>query len=248
MKLFNWESRQKQAATDKKEIIPIHEESGDIIKDREGLSIEQQDQTIIKEHLDIDDEEYRLTKNDPEKLTSLENIQDDFNLEDYIINKIDAEEFLKNNDINKEQLALYENRDDIIGETTRKINFLINKYDSITPEEWEKMDIFKKYDTQRELILELNKIRQFEIDKLTKNYQGNDIKEITGPKYFDRPDEIKQIIGKYSLTNAEWKKLNQDERKKIKNNIQTEIQELYIKKPKKMVRKNKLATDIENAA
>ncbi len=198
MKLFNWESRQKQAATDKKEIIPIHEESGDIIKDREGLSIEQQDQTIIKEHLDIDDEEYRLTKNDPEKLTSLEDIPDQESWENFMINYLDWDET---------STADFDNKP------------------SDENEELAKMD---------------------KIEEQNNKYYNNE-SQISSAKP-RRPKAVSQIINKYSMPNYEWNKLPPEERAQIKNKIQTEIQELYIKKPKKMVRKNKLATDIENAA
>lgn len=193
MKLFNWESRQKQAATDKKEIIPIHEESGDIIKDREGLSREQQDQTIIKEHLDIDDEEYRLTKNDPEKLTSLEDIPDDVDWQDYMSKLID----------------------------------------------WEETEDNELYSDDEELA-KLEKIEE------QKDFGYDDEPQISSAKP-QRPKEVSQIINKYSKPSYEWNKLSQSERKEIKNKIQTEIQELYIKQPKKMKRK-KEENSVEKAA
>lgn len=193
MKLFNWESRQKQAAKDKKEIIPIHEESGGIIKDREGLSREQQEQAIIKKHLDIDDEEYRLTKNDPEKLTSLEDIPDDVDWQDYMSKLID----------------------------------------------WEETEDNELYSDDEELA-KLEKIEE------QKDFGYDDEPQISSAKP-QRPKEVSQIINKYSKPSYEWNKLSQSERKEIKNKIQTEIQELYIKQPKKMKRK-KEENSVEKAA
>jgi len=98
MKLFNFESfkkpKQEKPLTDQeieKENIPIHEESGPIIKDREGLSLDQQDQTLIKEHLDLNDDGFEKTPSKENKFIPIENISDDDNKENNILDNIDIE-------------------------------------------------------------------------------------------------------------------------------------------------------------
>lgn len=69
--------------------------------------------------------------------------------------------------------------------------------------------------------------------------ENEEINEVKAPATTHLPIEIKKIIQKYSLPNDEWKKLTYQQRKTRLESIQTEIAEIYIKKPKKMVPKKK---------
>lgn len=166
MKLFNWETPKKINKEIEKTNTPIHEEV-----DRKNNPTKSLDTDIYQP--EISEEEDRLSKNDPEKkYIPIEDIPDDFNLENFILEGIDNP-----NDENDTELT-----------------------------------------------------------------------ESKTPATTHLPVEIKTIIQKYSLPKEEWQKLNQAERKNRLNNIQTEIQELYMKKPRKFVRKNKPTSNIENAA
>jgi len=162
MKLFNWENSKKLFNKKiEEEIIPIHEESGNIIKDRTELSLDQQDQTIINEHLDLNDQGFEDQPTKEKKFITNENISDNFDWETYILDQIDT--------------------------------------------------TFDK--------------SEYEPD------------EIKTPRGIHRPDFINDIIRKYSLPNEEWQKLTSEQKEQRKKQAQTEIQEYYIKQPKKMVRK-----------
>ncbi len=97
--------------------------------------------------------------------------------------------------------------------------------------DWEELESNEFYSDDEELA-KLEKIEQ----QKDLSYDDEPQTSSAKPRY---PQEVKQIIIKYSLPNYKWNELSQNERKEIKNKIQTEIQELYIKKPKKMVRKSK---------
>jgi len=91
MKLFNWENSKKLFNKKiEEEIIPIHEESGNIIKDRTELSLDQQDQTIINEHLDLNDQGFEDQPTKEKKFITNENISDNFDWETYILDQIDT--------------------------------------------------------------------------------------------------------------------------------------------------------------
>jgi hypothetical protein len=150
-------SKKQENREEKKAIISTNEE-----KDRPGLGLDQQDQTIIKEHLDLTDAGFEDTPSKEKKFISTEEASDNFDWETYILDSIDA-----------------------------------------TSESEEDKD------------------------------------EIKTPASIHRPAFINNIIRKYSLPNEEWKRLTPMQREQRKQDAQKEIQELYIRQPKKMVRKDK---------
>jgi hypothetical protein len=86
------------------------------------------------------------------------------------------------------------------------------------------------------------------IDQQHKPIDDAEVNEVKAPATTHLPNEVKEIIQKYSLPNDEWKKLNYQERKTRLENIQASIVELYIKKPKKMMPKKNKNESIEKAA
>jgi len=172
MKLFNFESfkkpKQEKPLTDQeieKENIPIHEESGPIIKDREGLSLDQQDQTLIKEHLDLNDDGFEKTPSKENKFIPIENISDDDNKENNILDNIDIE------NINLEKI-----RKDIDGIENIKnveIKNIIQKY-ILSDEQWEKLNQTEKLKMKTDLKEDLH--------YLVNNLKNTEINETTAPK------------------------------------------------------------------
>ncbi|GEM_PF-3255540 len=126
MKLFNWESPKKTDKKIEQENIPIHEEI-----DRKNNPTKNLDTDIYQP--EIIEEEERLNKNDPEKkFIPIENIPDDFNLENYILEKID------NSTKDETEEELTEIKAPATTHLPMEVKKIIQKY-SLPKNEWQKL-------------------------------------------------------------------------------------------------------------